>query len=321
MPARRVGGGEGTPAGHQGLTAAPSEGHTDHPGRRQRLRTNAGRDGGHLPAHRPTARRRSPGDRPAAGRRGPHRRRVRWRAAGPCGRSGRRPWSSARGENVLAYAKRLAARNIFRYCRRRSSPSTRWDGTLLRAWETTINPAGTLHLRGDVALARARDPARLARLGAMPARKVLVLGNHDFGPTGTPTETGSDETSMTQVVPEERTLLVTHVPLWRVPAGRVKVHGHVHNHERLRAGTLSTPTSSRQATARCPLEAVRGNWPPAGSRSHDAGSSGCRARGRLPRRSSPAVTGGRAWRSDCAGRRPASTCSTSRPAAYPARLG
>ena len=114
----------------------------------------------------------------------------------------------------------------------RSSSSTRWDGTLLRAWETTIDPAGTIHLRGDVALARALDPARLARLGARPARKVLVLGNHDFGPTGTPTETGSDETSITLVVPEERTLLVTHVPLWRVPAGRVKVH----NHERLRAG-------------------------------------------------------------------------------------
>ena len=140
----------------------------------------------------------------------------------------------------------------------RSSPSTRWDGTLLRAWETTIDPAGTIHLWGDVALARALDPARLARLGARPARKVLVLGNHDFGPTGTPTETGSDETSMTLVVPEERTLLVTHVPLWRVPAGRVKVHGHVHNHERLRAGTLSTPTSSRPAIARCPLEAARG---------------------------------------------------------------
>ena len=85
-------------------------------------------------------------------------------------------------------------------------------------------------------MARALDPARLARLGARPARKVLVLGNHDFGPTGTPTETGSDETSMMLVIPEERTLLVTHVPLWRVPAGRVKVHGHVHNHERLRAG-------------------------------------------------------------------------------------
>ena len=156
----------------------------------------------------------------------------------------------------------------------RSSPSTRWDGTLLRAWETTIDPAGTFHPRGDVALARALDPARLARLGALPARKVLVLGNHDFGPTGTPTETGSDETSMTLVIPEERTLLVTHIPLWRVPAGRVNVPGHVHNHERLRTGTLSTPTSSRPATARCPLEAVRGNWPPAGSRSHDAGSSG-----------------------------------------------
>ena len=97
-------------------------------------------------------------------------------------------------------------------------------------------------------MARALDPARLARLGALPAGKVLVLGNHDFGPTGTPTETGSDETSMTLVIPDERTLLVTHIPLWRVPAGRVNVHGHVHNHERLRPETsIKRAANSRTA--------------------------------------------------------------------------
>ncbi len=42
-------------------------------------------------------------------------------------------------------------------------------------------------------------------------------------------------------------------------------------------------------------------------------------RRRFPRRSSPAVPGGPAWRSACAGRPPAATCSSSRPAACPAR--
>ena len=131
-------------------------------------------------------------------------------------------------------------RATFRYCRRpfESVDEMGWHAApRVGDDHRSSDPAGTIIIcESDVALARARDPARLARLGALPARKVLVLGNHDFGPTGTPTETGSDETSMTLVIPEERTLLVTHIPLWRVPAGRVKVHGHVHNHERLRAG-------------------------------------------------------------------------------------
>ena len=164
----------------------------------------------------------------------------------------------------------------------RASPSTRWDGTLLRAWETTIDPAGTFHLRGDVALARALDPARLARLGAMPARKVLVLGNHDFGPTGTPTETGSDETSMTLVIPDERTLLVTHIPLWRVPAGRVNGHGEVHNHERLCPETSISICVEQTGYRPLPLEAVRELAAGGLEESRRRPSSGCWPRRRLP---------------------------------------
>ena len=52
VPARRPGGGEGTSAGHQGLTAAPSEGHPDRPGRRQRL-AHGRRPGWRSPARSP----------------------------------------------------------------------------------------------------------------------------------------------------------------------------------------------------------------------------------------------------------------------------
>ena len=131
------------------------------------------------------------------------------------------------------------------------------DSALLGAWETTVAAGDTIICGGDVALSGALDPGRLARLNAMPGRKVLVLGNHDFGPSGKPVETGSDETSMTLVVPGEPTLLVTHMPLWNVPAGRVNVHGHVHNNEALRPGPFVNICVEQTGYRPLPLDAVR----------------------------------------------------------------
>ena len=315
MPARRVGGGEGTPAGHQGLTAAPSEGHPDRPGRRQRL-AHKRRPGWRSPARSLTGQLLAAFDRAT----GPPPDAAALTAdecagaAGPCGRSGRRPWSSARGENVLAYAKRLAARNIFRYCRRpfesvdemgRHAAPRVGDDHRSSGHDSS---AGRRRLGASPRPGTARTARRPARPEGARPRQPRLRPNRDAD--------GNRERRDLHDAGGPRR---AHPPRDARPAlacaGRSRqVHGHVHNHERLRAGTLSTPTSSRPAIARCPLRRLGGNWPPAGSRSHDAGSSGCRARGRLPRRSSPAVTGGRAWRSDCAGRRPASTCSSSRAA-------
>ena len=141
----------------------------------------------------------------------------------------------------------------------------------------------TIICGGDVARSGALDPERLARLNAMPGRKVLVLGNHDFGPSGEPAETGSDEASMTLVIPGEPTLLVTHMLLWSVPDGRVNVHGHLHNHEALRPGPFVNICVEQTGYRPLPLEAVRQCWLPAGSRTRGRGekppsrrSSGCR---------------------------------------------
>ena len=62
---------------------------------------------------------------------------------------------------------------------------------------------------------------------------------------------------MTLVVPGEPTLLVTHMPLWSVPAGRVNVHGHVHNHEALRPGPFVNICVEQTGYRPLPLEAVR----------------------------------------------------------------
>ena len=115
--------------------------------------------------------------------------------------------------------------NIMRHCDRPFESVEAMDSALLSAWEATVNLNDTIICGGDVALAGALDQVLLGRLEAMPGRKVLVIGNHDIGPTGKPAETASDEASMTLVIAGEPTLLVTHIPLWNVPAGRVNVHG------------------------------------------------------------------------------------------------
>ena len=81
--------------------------------------------------------------------------------------------------------------------------------------------------------------------------------------------------------------------------------------------------------ADCAGHGLRQGGAPAGrggrdrrSRSRPGGARPrCWARRRRPRRSWPAAPGDRAWRSDCAGRPPAETCSSSRPAACPVPAG
>ena len=83
--------------------------------------------------------------------------------------------------------------------------------------------------------------------------------------------TGSDGASMTLVVPGEPTLLVTHMPLWSVPAGRVNVHGHVHNHEALRPEPFVNICVEQTRLPPAAPSRRFGSWPPAGSRTRGRG--------------------------------------------------
>ena len=222
----------------------------------------------------------------AVGVRHVNRRTTRWMRAETWRSPGATYQPNDSGRTWLWSDLHLHHANIIRYCRRPFESVDEMDSALLRAWETTVDPGDTIICGGDVALARALDPLRLARLSAMPGRKVLVLGNHDFGPTGKPSETGSDEASMTLVIPGEPTLLMTHIPLWNVPAGRVNVHGHVHNHERLRPGPFINICVEQTGYRPLPLEAVRGagrqpaRGPAAAGRDHPRGDRAARRRGR-----------------------------------------
>ena len=123
----------------------------------------------------------------------------------------------------------LHHRNIIRYCTRPYDSVEQMDQALYATWKQRVQPDDVVICGGDVALAGSLDRERLARVQALPGRKLLVMGNHDLNRRGRPTPTGFDEASMTMLIEHDTPLLLTHVPLDEVPPGCVNIHGHVHN--------------------------------------------------------------------------------------------
>ena len=132
----------------------------------------------------------------------------------------------------------LHHKNIIRYCSRPFQSVEVMNEALLAAWRETVGEADTIICGGDIALAGALKRERLARVRAMPGRKLLVRGNHDFGRNGRPADTGSDATWMTLVITGNPTLVVTHIAMNEVPDGTVNLYGHVHNNEPLAGRTV-----------------------------------------------------------------------------------
>ena len=86
---------------------------------------------------------------------------------------------------------------------------------------------------------------RLKRLRAAPGRRVPVLGNHEFIRGVDVGVAGFDEVYSTLFVAGSPTLLLTHIPLRRVPPGCVNVHGHLHD-DRVRGSLAHINVSVEQ---------------------------------------------------------------------------
>ena len=164
----------------------------------------------------------------------------------------------------------LHHKNIIRYCNRPFQSVEAMNEALLAAWKETVGEADTIICGGDIALAGALKRERLARVRAMPGRKLLVRGNHDFGKNGRPADTGSDATWMALVITGNPTLLVTHIAMNEVPDGTVNLYGHVHNNEPLREGPYVNICVEHTQYRPLPLEPCDG-WPSHGSTTRGRG--------------------------------------------------
>ena len=100
---------------------------------------------------------------------------------------------------------------------------------LLREWRCRVRSDDTIICLGDIAHPDAwRDRRQVLDIRDCPGKRVLVLGNHDVDPLNPLNALVIDRTEATLAAPGNPSLVLTHVPLRRVPAGWVNVHGHIH---------------------------------------------------------------------------------------------
>ena len=130
----------------------------------------------------------------------------------------------------------LHHRNIIRYCARPYDSVEQMNQALYAAWERLVQPDDVVICGGDVALSGSMNSKRLARVLALPGRKLVVMGNHDLKRPGRLNPTGFVETSMTMLIEHGTPLLLTHIPLDEVPAGCVHGHVYVHVHNNVPLG-------------------------------------------------------------------------------------
>ena len=120
--------------------------------------------------------------------------------------------------------------NIIRYARRPFADAEAMDAALYENWMATVGLGDELVFVGDVAMRRALGPATWRRIQeGNGVAKLLVLGNHDLTGGGRLRVHGFDMVGPVMFVEGDPPLLFTHVPLTRVPAGCVNVHGHTHD--------------------------------------------------------------------------------------------
>lgn len=128
----------------------------------------------------------------------------------------------------------LGHANIIGYCDRPFRDVGHMDNALLDHWARTVDWSAeddAIVVCGDIAMKRGMTEANFDRIRAMPGRKVLVPGNHDFSGAGGLRVEGFDEACAMLLVEGEPSLVFTHVPIQEVhlPDGWVNIHGHLHH--------------------------------------------------------------------------------------------
>ena len=99
----------------------------------------------------------------------------------------------------------------------------------MSAWSKAVDHDDTVICLGDLAVPACLYGYRLDYFDTAPGGKILVFGNHDIDYTGAVCNPGFDEVHPTLYVNSDPPLLLTHMPIERLPDGCINVHGHTHN--------------------------------------------------------------------------------------------
>ena len=95
------------------------------------------------------------------------------------------------------------------------------------AWYELVGADDTIICLGDIGVDGSVQAHHQRWWREAPRVKWLVLGNHDVDPVNQAQPVAVGRTAATLFAPVDPQLLLTHVPLLRVPHGWVNVHGHV----------------------------------------------------------------------------------------------
>ena len=103
--------------------------------------------------------------------------------------------------------------NIIKHCNRPFADAREMDRAFMTVWTSAVGPDDAVLNGGDVALAGRLGERGRARIRAAPGRKLLVVGNHDFGRrTGVLEPAGHDLAAGILAVDTDPPLALTHVP-------------------------------------------------------------------------------------------------------------
>jgi calcineurin-like phosphoesterase family protein len=110
------------------------------------------------------------------------------------------------------------------------------DAALVRAWNETVGGSDEVWHLGDFAIRQ--SPARMAALlGRLQGRKRLVRGNNDGDETAA-LAGWLEVVAQRELVLDGVRLVLTHIPLVRVPEGTINLHGHSHGKRKPRPGWI-----------------------------------------------------------------------------------
>ena len=123
----------------------------------------------------------------------------------------------------------LGHANILRYAKRPFRNKEEMDDALFENWRRSVGRGDRMIVVGDAAMAWAVTAERERRIREAPgAEKLLIVGNHDMDSSGLVPVQAFDGVHPAAFAPGDPPLVITHLPLRRVPGGAINVHGHIH---------------------------------------------------------------------------------------------
>ncbi len=121
--------------------------------------------------------------------------------------------------------------NIIKYCNRPFKDIYEMNDTMLKNWKKIVKPVDTIIHLGDVSSGIDKDTLG-GIIRSMPGKKLLIMGNHDFGHSIKWWEDVGFDRVYDYPIIYKKWFMLSHTPLFinqQVPYANI--HGHIHQNK------------------------------------------------------------------------------------------